>query len=102
MILYMFFFLTAFLQVKWDDDVDFRRLNRVSPWEVELTGSVAASHLSTPNSKRLKPCLPYVNLDYLVTRTFVCSGRWTFILSNSVFIVTNAFLLSFARWKWLP
>jgi hypothetical protein len=41
--------------VRWDDDVEFRRSNRVSPWDVE----------------RLKPLLPNVNPDYLVPRTFV-------------------------------
>ncbi|XP_062180411.1 auxin response factor 15-like isoform X2 [Phragmites australis] len=60
------------LMVRWDDDVDFRRQNRVSPWEVELTSSVSGSHLSTPNSKRLKPCLPYVNPDHLVQHGSGC------------------------------
>ncbi|KAG2617540.1 hypothetical protein PVAP13_3NG181796 [Panicum virgatum] len=54
------------LMVRWDDDVDFRRPNRISPWEIELTSSVSGSHLSAPNAKRLKPCLPHVNPDYLV------------------------------------
>ncbi|TVU20304.1 hypothetical protein EJB05_36508, partial [Eragrostis curvula] len=60
------------LTVRWDDDVDFRRSNRVSPWEVELTGSVTGSHLSTPNSKRLKPCLPHANPDFLVPHGSGC------------------------------
>ncbi|KAK3138007.1 hypothetical protein QOZ80_5AG0363250 [Eleusine coracana subsp. coracana] len=60
------------LMVRWDDDVDFRRSNRVSPWEVELTGSVSGSHLSTPNSKRLKPCLSHVNPDYLIPHGSGC------------------------------
>ncbi|RLN28942.1 hypothetical protein C2845_PM05G29730 [Panicum miliaceum] len=54
------------LMVRWDDDVDFHRPNRISPWEIELTSSVSGSHLSAPNAKRLKPCLPHVNPDYLV------------------------------------
>nr|CAB3460728.1 unnamed protein product [Digitaria exilis] len=54
------------LMVRWDDDVDFRRPNRISPWEIELSSSVSGSHLSAPNAKRLKPCLPHVNPDYLV------------------------------------
>lgn len=56
----------SFLKVRWDDDVDFRRPNRISPWEIELTSSVSGSHMSAPNAKRLKPCLPHVNPDYLV------------------------------------
>ncbi|GJN15219.1 hypothetical protein PR202_gb02113 [Eleusine coracana subsp. coracana] len=60
------------LMVRWDDDVDFRRSNRVSPWEVELTGSVSGSHLSTPNSKRLKPCLSHVNPEYLIPHGSGC------------------------------
>ncbi|OEL30685.1 Auxin response factor 15 [Dichanthelium oligosanthes] len=54
------------LMVRWDDDVDFRRPNRISPWEIELTSSVSGSHLSAPNAKRLKPCLSHVNPDYLI------------------------------------
>ncbi|KAF7030079.1 hypothetical protein CFC21_041693 [Triticum aestivum] len=54
------------LVVRWDDDVECRWPNRVSPWEIELTGSVSGSHLSSPHSKRLKPCLPQVNPDMLL------------------------------------
>uniref|UniRef100_A0ACD5VTK1 Uncharacterized protein n=1 Tax=Avena sativa TaxID=4498 RepID=A0ACD5VTK1_AVESA len=54
------------LVVRWDDDVERSQPNRVSPWEIELTGSVSGSHLSTPHSKRLKPCLPQVNQDMLL------------------------------------
>ncbi|KAL6610780.1 hypothetical protein ACP70R_040749 [Stipagrostis hirtigluma subsp. patula] len=60
------------LLVRWDDDVDFRRPNRVSPWEIELTSSVSGSHLSASNSKRLKPCSPHVNPDYLVPHGSGC------------------------------
>uniref|UniRef100_A0A0D3GAT7 Auxin response factor n=1 Tax=Oryza barthii TaxID=65489 RepID=A0A0D3GAT7_9ORYZ len=60
------------LLVRWDDDAEFRRPNRVSPWEIELTSSVSGSHLSTPHSKRLKPCLPHVNPEYMVPRGGVC------------------------------
>ncbi|KAB8100590.1 hypothetical protein EE612_031157, partial [Oryza sativa] len=58
--------------VRWDDDAEFRRPNRVSPWEIELTSSVSGSHLSTPHSKRLKPCLPHVNPEYMVPRGGGC------------------------------
>nr|AOT28201.1 ARF protein [Phyllostachys edulis] len=61
------------LLVRWDDDVEFRRPNRVSPWEIELTSSVSAPHLSTPNSKRLKSCLPHVHPEYLVPHGGGCS-----------------------------
>ncbi|KAJ1264071.1 hypothetical protein BS78_09G234700 [Paspalum vaginatum] len=60
------------LMVRWDDNVDFRRPNRISPWEIELTSSVSGSHLSAPNAKRLKPCLPHVNPDYLVPNGSGC------------------------------
>ncbi|CAL4909552.1 unnamed protein product [Urochloa decumbens] len=67
------------LMVRWDDDVDFRRPNRISPWEIELTSSVSGSHLSAPNVKRLKPCLPHVNPDYLLPNG---SGRPDFAEST--------------------
>ncbi|KQK04890.1 hypothetical protein BRADI_2g16610v3 [Brachypodium distachyon] len=54
------------LLVRWDDDVECRRPNRVSPWEIELTSSASGSHLATPASKRLKPCLSHVNPEYMV------------------------------------
>ncbi|KAG8086414.1 hypothetical protein GUJ93_ZPchr0010g10924 [Zizania palustris] len=60
------------LLVRWDDDAEFRRPTRVSPWEIELTSSVSGSHLSTPHSKRLKPCLPHVNSEYLVSNGGGC------------------------------
>ncbi|KAM0874986.1 hypothetical protein ACQ4PT_037092 [Festuca glaucescens] len=47
------------LMVRWDDDAEFRRPNRVSPWEIELTSSASGSHLATPTSKRLKHCHPH-------------------------------------------
>jgi hypothetical protein len=76
--------------VRWDDDADFRQSNRVSPWDVELTGSITGSHLSTPNSKRLKPLLPNVNPNYLVPRTFVVANG-LFIEFTCVFILTDGF-----------
>ncbi|CAM0953902.1 unnamed protein product [Alopecurus aequalis] len=47
------------LLVRWDDDAEFRRPNRVSPWEIELTSSASGSHMVTPTSKRLKHCHPH-------------------------------------------
>ncbi|XP_051225353.1 auxin response factor 2 [Lolium perenne] len=75
------------LAVRWDDDVECSRPNRVSPWEIELTGSVSGSHLSTPHSKRLKPCLPQVNPDVLlpsgsVSSDFAGSARFHKVLQG--------------------
>jgi len=68
------------LMVRWDDDVDFRRPNRISPWEIELTSSVSGSHLSAPNAKRLKPCLPHVNPDYLVPSMFSTPSKAVYLI----------------------
>ncbi|KAM0930899.1 hypothetical protein ACQ4PT_000621 [Festuca glaucescens] len=75
------------LAVRWDDDVECSRPNRVSPWEIELAGSVSGSHLSTPHSKRLKPCLPQVNPDMLlpcgsVSSDFAESARFHKVLQG--------------------
>ncbi|KAL6614760.1 hypothetical protein ACP70R_037030 [Stipagrostis hirtigluma subsp. patula] len=75
------------LVVKWDDDIECRRPNRVSPWEIELTGSVSGSPLCTPNSKRLKPCLPQVNPEIVlphgsVSSDFVRSSRFHKVLQG--------------------
>uniref|UniRef100_A0A0E0JM84 Auxin response factor n=1 Tax=Oryza punctata TaxID=4537 RepID=A0A0E0JM84_ORYPU len=61
------------LVVKWDDDVECRRPNGVSPWEIELSGSVSGSHLSTPHSKRLKSCFTQVNPDIVLPNGSVSS-----------------------------
>ncbi|KAJ6826714.1 auxin response factor 15-like isoform X2 [Iris pallida] len=61
------------LLVRWDDDVDARRQNRVSPWEIEPTGSVSGSTgLSAPGSKRTKICLPSVNPNFPVPNGSGC------------------------------
>ncbi|XP_074567473.1 auxin response factor 15-like [Curcuma longa] len=53
------------LLVNWDDDVDTKRQNRISPWEIESTGSIIGpSTLSATGSKKAKLCLPPVNMDY--------------------------------------
>nr|CAD1823774.1 unnamed protein product [Ananas comosus var. bracteatus] len=55
------------LLVRWDEDVDISRQNRVSPWEIEPTGSISGSHgLSTSSSKRAKMSLPTVNSEFPV------------------------------------
>ncbi|KAL5989503.1 hypothetical protein ACLOJK_010395 [Asimina triloba] len=43
------------LSVRWDDDIDHSRKNRVSPWEIEPSGSFSGSGSSSaPGSKRTK------------------------------------------------
>ncbi|XP_020160562.1 auxin response factor 2 isoform X2 [Aegilops tauschii subsp. strangulata] len=83
------------LVVRWDDDVECRRPNRVSPWEIELTGSVSGSHLSSPHSKRLKPCLPQVNPDMLlpsgsVSSDFAESARFHKVLQGQELLGSKA------------
>ncbi|CAL4974811.1 unnamed protein product [Urochloa decumbens] len=77
------------LVVRWDDDIECRRPNRVSPWEIELTGSVSGSqsHQCASNSKRLKPCLPQVNPEIVlpygsVSSDFVGSARFHKVLQG--------------------
>ncbi|XP_037406190.1 auxin response factor 2-like isoform X2 [Triticum dicoccoides] len=83
------------LVVRWDDDVECRRPNRVSPWEIELAGSVSGSHLSSPHSKRLKPCLPQVNPDMLlpsgsVSSDFAESARFHKVLQGQELLGSKA------------
>ncbi|CAD5173629.1 unnamed protein product [Musa acuminata subsp. malaccensis] len=53
------------LLVNWDVDADTNQQNRISPWEIEPTGSVSGSgSLSTVGSKRAKIGLPSVNMDF--------------------------------------
>ncbi|CAA7402547.1 unnamed protein product [Spirodela intermedia] len=55
------------LLVRWDDDVETGRQNRVSPWEIEPAGSVQGSNcLSTPTSKRAKIALSSANPNFPV------------------------------------
>nr|CAD1823818.1 unnamed protein product [Ananas comosus var. bracteatus] len=55
------------VHVRWDEDVDISRQNRVSPWEIEPTGSISGSHgLSPSSSKRAKMSLPTVNSEFPV------------------------------------
>ncbi|XP_058201212.1 auxin response factor 3 isoform X2 [Rhododendron vialii] len=56
------------LLVRWDD-LDTIRHNRVSPWEIEPTGSVSASgSLMAPGMKRARMGLPSTKPDFLVPR----------------------------------
>ncbi|OVA11096.1 AUX/IAA protein [Macleaya cordata] len=55
------------LLVRWDDTVEMNRHNRVSPWEIEPSGSISGSgNLSPPGSKRAKICLPSKKPDFPV------------------------------------
>ncbi|GMP72326.1 hypothetical protein CsSME_00030410 [Camellia sinensis var. sinensis] len=56
------------LLVRWDDLENIRH-NRVSPWEIEPTGSVSASSsLVTPGMKRTRVGLPFTKPDFPVPR----------------------------------
>ncbi|XP_068665442.1 auxin response factor 3-like isoform X2 [Aristolochia californica] len=53
------------LVVRWDDDVETRRQNRVSPWEIEPSGSFPGSSNSTaPGLKRSKLSLPSATAEF--------------------------------------
>ncbi|XP_010260358.1 PREDICTED: auxin response factor 3-like [Nelumbo nucifera] len=55
------------LLVRWDNVVETNRHNRVSPWEIEPSGSVSASSsLSAPGSKRTRMTLPSAMPDFPV------------------------------------
>ncbi|XVF27577.1 hypothetical protein REPUB_Repub14bG0120500 [Reevesia pubescens] len=54
------------LQVRWDD-IDDNRHSRVSPWEIEPSGSVSRSNsLLTPGSKRNRVGLPSGKPEFMV------------------------------------
>ncbi|KAL7211744.1 hypothetical protein ACSBR2_014581 [Camellia fascicularis] len=56
------------LLVRWDDLENIRH-NRVSPWEIEPTGSVSASSsLVAPGMKRTRVGLPFTKPDFPVPR----------------------------------
>ncbi|KAF8409175.1 hypothetical protein HHK36_005249 [Tetracentron sinense] len=56
------------LLVRWDDDFGTNRHNRVSPWEIEPSGSVSgSSSVSAPASKRTKISLPSTKPVFPVT-----------------------------------
>ncbi|KAG9447765.1 hypothetical protein H6P81_013893 [Aristolochia fimbriata] len=53
------------LLVRWDDDVETHRQNRVSPWEIEPSGSFPGSSNSTaPGFKRSKLSLPSAAAEF--------------------------------------
>lgn len=99
--------ICPFLQVKWDDDVDTGRQNRVSPWEIEPTNSISGhNNLLAPGSKRTKISIPMVYPDFPVpSRSFL----WQILVYNwqpflcftfySISLSLRTFFLS--RWKWV-
>ncbi|XP_077251364.1 auxin response factor 15-like isoform X2 [Tasmannia lanceolata] len=55
------------LSVRWDNSVETNRQNRVSPWEIDLSGSVTGSSNSlAPPSKRTRISLPSITVDFPV------------------------------------
>ncbi|MCL7040173.1 hypothetical protein MKW94_019765, partial [Papaver nudicaule] len=53
------------LLVRWDDNMEMTRQNRVSPWEIEPSGSFSGSgNLSPPGAKRAKIHLPAQRADF--------------------------------------
>lgn len=66
--------------MRWDDDVETGRQNRVSPWEIEPAGSVPGSNcLSTPTSKRAKIGLSSANPNYPVPGRFSAASSTFFV-----------------------
>ncbi|XP_042520213.1 auxin response factor 3-like isoform X1 [Macadamia integrifolia] len=56
------------LLVRWNDDVDINRHDRVSPWEIEPSGSVSGpGNLSGPGSKRSRINLSSTTRDFPVS-----------------------------------
>ncbi|XP_042453577.1 auxin response factor 15-like isoform X2 [Zingiber officinale] len=61
------------LSVSWDDNREFGQCSRLSPWEIERTGSILGSvSLSTADSKRAKISLPLHNMEYWVANGNGC------------------------------
>ena len=61
------------LQVRWDD-IEANRHNRVSSWEIELSGSLSGSgSLTVPGSKRSRIGLPGTRQDFSVPSRFISS-----------------------------
>ena len=57
----------SYLQVRWDD-LEATRHNRVSPWEIEPSGSAStANNLMSAGLKRTKIGLPSAKLDFPVS-----------------------------------
>ena len=57
----------SYLQVRWDD-LEVTRHNRVSPWEIEPSGSAStANNLMSAGLKRTKIGLPSAKLEFPVS-----------------------------------
>lgn len=79
------------MQVRWDD-VDTNRHGRVSPWEIEPTGSVSCSaNFVTPGFKRTKVGMSSANSEFSAPGIFCID---TAILQQLLFLpcfFTNIF-----------
>nr|BAJ14105.1 auxin response factor 3 [Juncus prismatocarpus subsp. leschenaultii] len=69
------------LLVRWDENGECIRQNRVSPWEIELTGTVSQGMMA-PNSKRLKPCTPTITGNNNSSDYLEPSGRFQKVLQG--------------------
>lgn len=65
-------------QVRWDDLED-SRLNRVSPWEIEPSGSISGpGSLLVTGTKRTRNGFPMTKPDYPISGGF-CSVSYIYI-----------------------
>lgn len=75
--------------MRWDD-VESNRHTRVSPWEIEPSGSVSGSNgLITSGLKRTriglpsaKPEFPVPGMSYMMRKYFLASNSFTFRIQN--------------------
>ncbi|KAL4289597.1 hypothetical protein GQ457_14G009560 [Hibiscus cannabinus] len=76
------------LLVRWDDmDAIANKHCRVSPWEIEPSGSISSSNsLRSPGSKRNRVGLPSGEPEFMVPGTFFC-------IANSVSCVMQLYLI---------
>lgn len=96
-------YICSSLQVNWDVDADTNQQNRISPWEIEPTGSVSVSgSLSTVGSKRAKIGLPSVNMDFPIpSRSLMCLIIETLQSSITFPALFLMLVCNWCRWKWL-
>ena len=58
-------------QVRWDGEVDMAGANRVSPWDIEPTGSALVSDVPPPTApKKSKISHPPDHLDHPIPSKF--------------------------------
>lgn len=77
--------LFSLLQVRYDD-LQVNRLDRVSPWEIEPSGSVSApGGFVVPGAKRIRVGFPVTKPDFPVLK-----GLFVFLFCLIVFILIPA------------